>query len=61
VTQRVARSRDLVAEGDSPSAVARVALVSRQALSRTPRPRRPPQRRPVSDPVDVAIVETAKS
>ena len=35
--------------------------ISRQALYRTPKPRRSPQRRPVSDPVDVAIVETAKS
>jgi putative transposase len=61
VTQRVARSRDLVAEGHAPSAVARVAQISRQGLYRTPRPRRSPQRRPVSDPVDVAIVETAKS
>ena len=61
MTQRVARSRDLVAEGHSPSVVARVARISRQALYRRPRPRRAPQRRPVSDPVDVAIVETAKS
>jgi putative transposase len=61
VTQRVARSRDLVAEGHSPSAVARVAQISRQAIYRTPRPRRSPQRQPVTDPVDVAIVETAKS
>jgi DNA-binding phage protein len=56
VTQRVARSRDLVAEGHSPSAVARVALISRQALYRRPRPRRPPQRRPVTNPVEIAIV-----
>src|SRR5438128_4484605 len=35
--------------------------ISRQALYRTPKPRRSPQRRPVTDPVDVAIVETAKS
>ena len=35
--------------------------ISRQAVYRTPRPRRLPQRRPVSDPVDLAIVETAKS
>ena len=34
--------------------------ISRQAVYRTPRPRRAPQRRPVADPVDVAIVETAK-
>jgi putative transposase len=61
VTQRVARSRDLVAEGHSPSVVARVAQISRQAIYRTPRPRRSPQRQPVTDPVGVAIVETARS
>ena len=59
MTQRVARSRDLVAEGHSPSAVARVALISRQALYRRPRPRRPPQRRPPVDAVEAAIVEVA--
>ena len=57
--QRVARSRDLVAEGHSPSLVARVALVSRQALSRTPKPRSAPQRRPPVDVVEAAIVEQA--
>jgi putative transposase len=59
VKQRVARSRDLVAEGHSPSVVARVARISRQALYRTPTPRRSPQRRPVDDPVEQAIVEEA--
>ena len=57
--QRVARSRDLVAEGHSPSVVACVARISRQALYRTPAPRRPPQRRPPVDPVEAAIVEEA--
>src|SRR3954447_18629646 len=33
--------------------------VSRQALYRIPTPRTPPQRRPVSDPVEAAIVEEA--
>ncbi len=61
MTQRVARSRDLVAEGHSPSVVARVAQISRQAVYRTPRPCRSPQRQPVTDPVDLAIVETARS
>jgi putative transposase len=60
VRQRVARSRDLVAEGHSPSLVARVAMVSRQALYRTPRPRRAPQRRPPADLVEQAIVEVAR-
>ena len=57
--QRVARSRDLVAEGHSPSVVARVAQISRQALYRTPTPRRPAQRRPPADPVEQAIVDEA--
>jgi putative transposase len=59
VRQRVARSRELVAEGHSPSVVARVARISRQALYRTPAPRRPRQRRQVTDPVEAAIVEEA--
>jgi putative transposase len=59
VTQRVARSRDLVAEGHSPSVVARVAQVSRQALYRVPRPRSVPQRRPPADPFEAAIIEDA--
>jgi putative transposase len=59
VRQRVARSRDLVAEGHSPSVVARVALISRQALYRTPTPRRLPQRRSPVDAVERAIVEEA--
>lgn len=56
---RVARSRELVAEGHSPSVVARVARISRQALYRVPTPRRVPQRRPPADPVEAAIVEVA--
>jgi putative transposase len=59
VRQRVARSRDLVAEGHSLSVVARVAQISRQALYRRPTPRTAPQRRPVSDPIERAIVGEA--
>jgi putative transposase len=59
VRQRVARSRELVGEGHSPSIVARVARISRQALYRTPTPRQPPQRRPPADAVEQAIVEVA--
>jgi putative transposase len=59
VRQRVARSRDLVAEGHSPAVVARVARISRQALYRTPTPRRSPQRRSPVDEVERAIVEEA--
>jgi len=39
--------------------VARVAGISRQALYRTPTPRRPPRRRPPADPVEQAIVAEA--
>lgn len=56
---RVARSRELVARGFAVAAVARVLQISRQAIYRTPTPRRGPQRRPVFDPVELAIVEVA--
>jgi putative transposase len=56
---RVARSRELVARGFAVAAVARVLQISRQALYRTPTSRTAPQRRPVSDPVEQAIVEEA--
>jgi putative transposase len=56
---RVARSRDLVAEGYPLSTVARAAGISRQALYRTPKPRQPPQRRPPVDAVERAIIEIA--
>jgi putative transposase len=56
---RVARSRDLVAAGYPLSAVARAARISRQALYRVPTPRTAPQRRPVSDPIEAAIVAEA--
>ena len=56
---RVARSRRLVAEGYAVATVARVLQISRQALYRAPTPRRAPQRRPLSDPVEAAIVEEA--
>jgi putative transposase len=59
VSVRVARSRRLVAEGYPLAAVARVLTVSRQALYRVPTPRTAPQRRPVSDPVEQAIIEEA--
>ena len=56
---RVARSRRLVAEGYALATVVRVMHVSRQALYRVPTPRSVPQRRPVSDPVEAAIVTEA--
>lgn len=58
---RVTRSRELVAEGHSPSVVARVAQISRQAIYRTPKPRRSPQRRRVSCPIEQAIVAEAEA
>jgi putative transposase len=60
VSARVARSRELVAKGYALAAVARVLRVTRQAIYRTSTPRRSPQRRPVSDPVEQAIVQVAE-
>jgi putative transposase len=59
VSARVARSRELVARGFAVATVARVMQISRQALYRTPTPRRPPQRRPPADAVEQAIVAEA--
>ena len=59
MSERVARSRELVARGFAAATVARVLQISRQALYRTPTPRRPPQRRPPVDAVEQAIVEEA--
>jgi putative transposase len=60
---RVTRSRELVAEGHSPSVVARVAQISRQAIYRTPKTRPPAARRsaPPADDVETAIVEVARA
>jgi hypothetical protein len=55
VSERVARSRELVAAGFAVVAVARVLQISRQAVYRVLTPRRPPQRRPSADPVERAI------
>ena len=61
MSERVARSRELVARGFAAAAVARVMQITRQAIYRTPTPRRrPPQRRPVADPIETAIVEIAR-
>ena len=57
---RVARARELVARGRKVAVVARVMQISRQAIYRTPKPRRAPQRRPPSGEVEEAIVEVAK-
>ncbi len=59
--QRVARSRDLVAAGYKPAAVARVSQISRQAIYRTPTttPSAARRSRPPADDVETAIVELA--
>ena len=56
---RVARSRELVAQGRPAAVVARVAGISRQAIYR--RPKRPPtgQRRPLVA-IDAAILGVAR-
>ena len=61
VSVRVARSREIVAAGYPAAAVARVALVSRQALHRVPKPRSLPQRRAPVDEIEEAIVEVAEA
>ena len=60
---RVTRSRELVAEGHSPSVVARVAQISRQAMYRVPktRPTAARRSRPPADDVEAAIVEVAEA
>ena len=62
MSERVARSRELVARGYAVAAVARVLQVTRQAIYRVPRPRRAPDaaKRPPADEVDAAIVEVAE-
>ena len=60
---RVARSRELVAEGYSPSVVARVAQISRQAIYRVPktRPAGAGRSAPPAGEVDAAIIEVAQA
>ncbi len=60
MSERVARSRELVAGGFAAAAVARVMQITRQAIYRTPRPRTPPRRRPAAELVEQAIVEIAR-
>jgi len=63
VTLRVAYARELVAGGHRPAVVARILRISRQAVYRVPRPRKPPDaaRRPAVDDVERAIVEVAEA
>ena len=60
---RVAYARELVAAGHRPAVVARILRISRQAVYRIPRPRKPPDaaRRPPVDEVEAAIVEVAEA
>jgi putative transposase len=60
---RVTRSRELVAEGHSPSVVARVAQISRQAIYRVPKTRPAAARRscPPADEIEAAIVAVAQA
>jgi len=59
---RVTRSRELVAEGHSPSVVARVAQISRQAIYRIPRTKPSAAKPgPPADDVDAAIVAVAQA
>jgi putative transposase len=62
VTLRVAYARELVAGGHRPAVVARILRISRQALYRVPRPRKPPDasRRLPVDEVEAAIGEVAE-
>jgi len=60
VTERVAFARELVGRGRKVAPVARVLQISRQAIYRTPKPRRAPQRRPPQGRVEEAIVELAR-
>ncbi|MCA1680122.1 MAG: IS3 family transposase [Actinobacteria bacterium] len=59
MSERVARSRELVAHGFAAATVARVLQITRQAIYRTPRPRPVPQRRPPAGVVEAAIVAEA--
>jgi putative transposase len=60
--KRVAYARQLAAEGHSPAVLARILQISRQAIYRVPRPRKPPDaaRRPPVDEVERAIIEVAE-
>jgi putative transposase len=62
VTKRVAYARQLVGAGHSPTALARILQISRQAIYRAPTPRRAREaaRRPPVDEVERAIVEVAE-
>ena len=62
MSERVARSRELVDRGFKVAVVARVLQITRQAIYRTPKPRRAPDvaKRPPVCEVEAAIVEVAE-
>jgi putative transposase len=60
VTERVAFARDLVGRGRKVAPVARTLQITRQAIYRTPKPRRAPQRRPPQGEVEEVIVAVAR-
>jgi putative transposase len=61
VSERVTYARELVAAGHRPAVVARILKISRQAIYRVPRPRRPPASpaKGSVDEVEAAIVDVA--
>jgi putative transposase len=61
VSERVTYARELAAAGHRPAVVARILQISRQAIYRTPKPRRTPgsPKRPPVDEVEAAIVDVA--
>jgi putative transposase len=63
VRQRVAYARQLVAEGHSPSVLARVLQISRQAIYLVPArpPVAPSRSRPPVDDLERAIIEVAEA
>jgi putative transposase len=63
VSERVARSRELVDRGHKVAVVARILQVSRQAIYRVRKPRRAPDaaKRPPADEVEAAIIEVAQA
>jgi hypothetical protein len=63
VRQRVAYARELVAEGHSPSALARIQQISRQAIYRVPTkaPAGARRSRPSVDEIQPAIVALAQA
>ena len=63
MSERVTYARELVAEGHRPAVVARILQISRQAIYRIPKPRRPSASpgRPPNCEVEAAIVAEAEA